>query len=75
MSGLNLILEVLPYKLLSGLLRRSSISSPLGIFNSVLEVLRGLINLPVIEDVHRLFSSFKDKKFNPEVFLGISKVF
>ncbi len=31
--------------------------------------------MPVIEGVHGLFSSFKDKKFNPEVFSEISKVF
>jgi len=74
LSGLNLRLEVLPSILLSGLSRRSSISSPLGVFNSVLGIPRRLINLPVIRDIHEFFPSLKDKKFNPGVFLGISKV-
>ncbi len=75
MSGPNLILEILPYMLLSSLLRRSSIFSPLGVFDSVLKIPKRLINLPVIGGVHEFFSSFKDKKFNLRVFLGIPKVF
>ncbi len=31
--------------------------------------------MPVIGGIHGLFSSFKDKKFNPGVFSGIPKVF
>jgi len=73
--GLNLIVEIPPYRLLNSLSRRSSIFSPLGVFDSVLGVSEGLINLPVIGDVHRFFFSFKDKKFNLEVFLEIPKVF
>ncbi len=72
MLGLNLRVKIPPYRLLSGLSRRSS---PLDVFNSVLGVSGGLINLPVIGGVHRLFFSFKDKKFNPGVFSGIPKVF
>jgi len=59
----------------NGLLRGFFISSPLGVFDPVLGISGGLINLPVIGDVHGLLSLFKDKKFNPEVFSGIPKVF
>jgi len=46
------------------------------ISDSVSEVPKGLINLPVTEGVYRLlFFSFKDKKFNPNVFFRIPKVF
>ena len=48
---------------------------PFSIFDSVLGVSGGLINLPIIRGVQGLLFSFKDKKFNPRVFLGISKVF
>jgi len=50
-SGSNLKLEVPSYGFLSDLSRRSSKSSSLGIFDSVLGVSRGLINFPVIGDV------------------------
>jgi len=43
---------------------------------SVSEVLEGLINLPITGGVHGLLSfSFNDKKFIPEVFSEILKIF
>ena len=38
-------------------------------------VLRGLINFPITGGIQELSFSFKDKKFNPKVFLGILKIF
>src|SRR6266498_5033355 len=75
--GLNLRVEVSPYILSGSLLRRSSISSPLGVLFSlngvpVSGVFEGLINLPVTGGVHGFFSSLKNKKFNPKVFSKIS---
>ncbi len=76
LSDLNLRLDVSLYILLNGLPRRSSISSPLGVFDSVSEVFKGLINFPVTGGVHGLlFSLFSDKKFNSSIFFRIPKVF
>src|SRR6266511_2637386 len=67
--------------LFGDLLRRSSISSPLGVLFSLNGVLvsgvfGGLINLPITRSVQGLFFfSFKDKKFSFGVFSGIPKVF
>src|SRR6266542_3581860 len=79
--GLNLRVKISPFMLFGDLLRRSSISSPLGVLFSLNGVLvsgvfGGLINLPITRSVQGLFFfSFKDKKFSFGVFSGIPKVF
>src|SRR6266540_2987505 len=80
MSGPNLKSEVSPNSLLNGGLRGFSITSPLGILFSLNDVpvsgvFGRLIKLLFFEGVHGFFFSFKDRKFNPEVFSGIPKVF
>ncbi len=74
--GLNLKLEVPSYRFLRGL----SVFYLGGVFLvvniSVSRVLRGLINLLVTGSIQGLFSSlFNDKKFNPDIFSEILRVF
>ena len=64
------------YRFLRGLSIVSSKGILLVISDSVSGVSERLINLPVNRDVHGLLSSsFKDKKFNLDVFSEIPKVF
>ncbi len=79
--GPNLKLDVPEYKSNRGFsgrgrfLSRSSISSPLGVCDSVLGVPGGLINLPVSGGFQGFSSSFNPIAFIPDVISGILKVF
>ncbi len=81
MSDPNLRVEVPSYNFLKdlslggALSRRSSKSSPLGVCDSVLDVPRGLINVPVSEGFQGFSSSFSPIAFIPDVVSGILKVF
>src|SRR6266540_7372477 len=80
-SGPNLKLDVPMNGSFSGLsgggqsLRRFSNSSPLGVCDSVLGVLGGLINLPISGGFQGFSSSFNPITFIPGVVSGILKVF
>ena len=81
LSGPNLRLEVPSNNSDRGFfggnsfLKRSSISSPLGVWDSVLGVPGGLINFPVSGGFQGFSFSFNPIAFIPGVVSGILKVF
>ncbi len=81
LSGPNLRLEVPSNNSDRGFfggnsfLKRSSISSPLGVWDSVLGVPGGLINLPISGGFQGFFSSFSPMALISGVVSGILKVF